>query len=482
MRVVRSLFVIVVVLAFPGASVAAEGHDALTLPVWTVAPFGLTLLSIAVLPVVTEHWWHKNRNKALVALVLSLPVMAYLFCTGPAVDPIKLPLGVGKLFGHAPPAVQDVLKRQGTYALLHSLEEYMAFIVMLGSLYTVSGGIVLRGDLRFGPLTNTAFLAVGAVLANFIGTTGASMLLIRPYLRTNQQRQYVRHLPVFFIIVVSNLGGLLTPLGDPPLFLGFLRGVPFEWTLGLWQHWLVANGVVLGIFLVWDALACRRESPEARRRDVAAVEPLRLAGLVNVLFLAGVVAAVLLKSPRVSGAVLGVANLGYWPEGVMVCMGLLSWLVTSRRLREANGYTWGPIVEVAVLFAGIFVTMVPALELLRGSTFNLTEPWQFFWLTGVLSSLLDNAPTYLVFATLAAKPAEIGWLAVHGVLILQAISCGAVFMGANTYIGNGPNFMVKAIADSAGFKMPSFFGYMLYSCGILLPVFVLITWVFFPPA
>src|SRR5262245_50414469 len=185
MRVARSLFVIVVVLAFPGASVAAEGHDALVVPGWTVVPFALTLLSIAVLPVAAEHWWHKNRNKALVALVLSLPVMTYLFCTGPAVDATKLPLGVGKLFGHAPPAVQDVLKRQGTYALLHSMEEYMAFIVMLGSLYTVSGGIVLRGDLRFGPLTNTAFLTVGAVLANGIGTTGASMLLIRPYLSTN---------------------------------------------------------------------------------------------------------------------------------------------------------------------------------------------------------------------------------------------------------------------------------------------------------
>jgi len=327
------------------------------------------------------------------------------------------------------------------------------------------------------------FLAMGAVLANLIGTTGASVLLIRPVLRINSERQHTAHLPIFFIFTVSNLGGLLTPLGDPPLFLGFLNGVPFSWTLTLWPEWLLVNGVVLTLFLIWDTIAHGREPARASARDKSEAEPLRLRGLVNILFLAGIMGGVLLQGtlPSPRGEVAGGA--------VMLAMAVLSLLFTPRGLRAANAFTWEPIAEVAILFAGIFVTMVPALEILagHGGALGISQPWQFFWLTGILSAFLDNAPTYLTFATMAAGSEDFALL-VHGQvpgldgpLVLKAISCGAVFMGALTYIGNGPNFMVKAIADAAGYRTPSFFGYLAYSCLILLPVFVLVTILFFRP-
>ncbi|HMF10647.1 MAG TPA: sodium:proton antiporter, partial [Gemmataceae bacterium] len=342
-------------------------------------------------------------------------------------------------------------------------------------------GIVLRGDLPASPSTNTALLGVGAMLANLIGTTGASMVLIRPLLRINAERTNKTHLPIFFIFVVSNVGGLLTPLGDPPLFLGFLEGVPFAWTLRLWPLWVVVNLGVLAVFFVWDSLAVRRELKtnslvhRPLRPGNIPREPLRLEGLVNVLFLAGIVAAVLLQ-----GAMTGVIR-EIVPAILMVAMALLSLRATPAGLREANSFTWEPIVEVAVLFAGIFVTMVPALAILeaRGGELGVTRPWQFFWLTGVLSGFLDNAPTYLTFATLATGSNPIGWLASNEPQILAAISSGAVFMGALTYIGNGPNFMVKAIAEKAGYQMPSFFGYLVYSCLVLLPILLLVTMLFF---
>jgi Na+/H+ antiporter NhaD/arsenite permease-like protein len=427
----------------------------LNLPLWSVAPFVVFLLAIALLPLAAEHWWHQNRNKGIVAAVLALPVAVYL---------LYLQLAKG----------QEALA-----PLAHELGNYVAFIVLLASLYTVSGGIVLHGDLPPRPLVNAGLLASGAALANLIGTTGASVLLIRPGLRINQARRHKAHLPVFFIFIVSNLGGLLTPLGDPPLFLGFLHGVPFFWTLSLWPHWLVANGAVLAIFLVWDTLAYRREPPEARAAP--GTQPLGLEGHVNLLFLGGIMAAALLQGwwP------------GFWGEAggtlLMALMGLLSLALTPHRLRAANGFTWGPIVEVAILFAGIFVTMVPALELLshHGRVFGVSTPWAYFWVTGGLSAFLDNAPTYLTFGTLAAESSDFSLL-VHdqvpgldGPLILSAISCGAVFLGAMTYVGNGPNFMVKAIADAAGLRTPSFFGYLAYSCLVLLPVFALVTLLFF---
>jgi Na+/H+ antiporter NhaD/arsenite permease-like protein len=442
------------VFLLPGVAAAAAGGP-VDLPVWSVLPFVLLLLAIALLPLVAGRWWHHNRNRALVAGLFAGPVALYL---------VYLQLAQG----------------QPTIPLLaHELENYVSFIILLGSLYTVSGGLMLHGDVEARPLTNTAFLAGGAVLTNLIGTTGASVLLIRPVLRLNRSRRHTAHLPVFFIFLVSNVGGLLTPLGDPPLFLGFLNGVPFAWTLALWPQWLLVNGILLMVFLAWDTIAQRRD-PRSSILDPRS-SGLRLQGLINVLFLAGIMAGTVLQG------VLP-APWGMWNGALlMVVMAGLSLVLTPAGLRQANGFTWGPILEVAILFAGIFVTVVPALELLagHGSELGLARPWQYFWLTGLLSGFLDNAPTYLTFATLAAGSTDFGRLVddqvpgLDGPLVLAAISCGAVFMGALTYIGNGPNFMVKAIAEEAGFPTPSFFGYLLYACLILVPVFVLVTLVFF---
>lgn len=456
-------------LALLPSLASADEAAGLHLPVWSLLPFVLVLLAIALLPVLTPHFWHTNRSKAVVMTLLGAPVALYLLALGP---------GTGG---------------QSVSSLVHGVTEYASFITLLAALYTVSGGIVLRGDIQARPITNVAFLALGAVLANFIGTTGASMLLIRPVLQINQERRQTSHIPVFFIFIVSNLGGLLTPLGDPPLFLGFLNGVDFFWTLSLWPQWLVAISIVLAIFYIWDVWAYRHETAEAILEDIAHIEPIRVRGLINIWFLAGILLAVVLQSEKVSTAcTAAVRNLvpcpdlqitRPWGEMLMILMAIGSLWLTPRQLREDNGFSWNAIVEVAVLFAGIFVTMVPALAWLseHGPSFGVTQPWQYFWMSGSLSSFLDNAPTYMAFATMAAGPHRLEWLVAEQPLVLQAISCGAVFMGANTYIGNGPNFMVKAIADEAGFKTPSFFGYMLYSGAILLPTFVLLTWLFFPP-
>ena len=430
----------------------AERH-ALDLPWWTILPFVLVLLAIAILPLVASHFWESNLRKAIVVAILAGPLAVYLLALG----------------------------EEGAHALLHSIEEYASFIILLAALYTVAGGIALRGDLRGTPWNNTAFLALGALLANVIGTTGASILLIRPLLRINKPRQRVAHIPVFFIFVVSNLGGLLTPLGDPPLFLGFLKGVDFFWTLRLWPQWLTANGILIGVFLIWDSLLHARE-PEPDFPAKGQREPLRVLGLINLVFLAGILVGVLAQSPAVAGAY---ALHKPWGEAIMVLMAVLSWFLTPRAAREANQFRWHAIIEVAVLFAGIFVAMVPALAILQlhgadlAERLNVTQPWQYFWLTGSLSSFLDNAPTYVTFATVAAQSDRFDQLSAEKPLILAAISAGAVFMGANTYIGNGPNFMVKAIAEESGYPMPSFFGYMLYSGVILLPIFVLLTFLFF---
>jgi Na+/H+ antiporter NhaD/arsenite permease-like protein len=335
-------------------------------------------------------------------------------------------------------------------------------------LYAIAGGIRLTGDLRATPLTNTTFLGLGSVLASFIGTTGASMVLIRPLLQTNRERRRVSHTVVFFIFLVSNVGGMLTPLGDPPLFLGYLQGVPFAWTFRLWPHWLFMTGVLLALYFVWDARQYRRESPAAIRRDIAEIEPLRLQGALNALALGVVVLAVAsLRAP--------------WREiAIVACAGVSLWR-TPAAIRRANSVTASPMVEVAVLFLGIFVTMIPALELLRARAGELgvRAPWQFFWATGVLSTFLDNAPTYVTFLALAQglrMTPEVVGVTHH---VLAAISVGAVAMGANSYIGNAPNFMVKAIAEEAKIPMPSFFGYMLYSGAVLLPLFVATTLIFF---
>jgi Na+/H+ antiporter NhaD/arsenite permease-like protein len=407
------------------------------LPVYAVVPFVAMLLAIAVCPLWIPPWWESNRNKFVVACALGLPVVG--------------------LYAERHPHV-----------LLETAEEYLSFILLLTALYVIAGGIRLHGDLEATPLVNTTFLAAGSVLASFLGTTGASMLLIRPVLQSNRQRTRITHTVVFFIFLVSNIGGVLTPLGDPPLFLGYLEGVPFAWTFRLLPHWLFAVAVLLLAYFVWDSVAYGWEPAQAVVRDEAERRPLRLAGTLNFAWLGGVVLAVVfLRAP--------------WREALIVALSLLSLWQTPRKVRRANKFTPYPMVEVAVLFLGIFLTMIPALELLRtrGGELGVREPWQFFWAAGALSSFLDNAPTYLTFLALGQGLHLADEVVGVPHTILAAISVGAVFMGANTYIGNAPNFMVKAIAEEAKVRMPSFFGYMLYSGGILLPLFAVVTWLFF---
>ncbi|PYM48330.1 MAG: sodium:proton antiporter [Candidatus Rokuibacteriota bacterium] len=407
------------------------------LPVYTVVPFVVILLGIAVLPLAAPRWWESNRNKLLVSIVLGLPVLVLYLVREPS-------------------------------ALVHMAEEYASFIVLLAALYVISGGILMRGDLLATPRVNSTFLAIGSVLASFIGTTGASMLLVRALLQTNRERARVTHTVIFFIFLVSNIGGMLTPLGDPPLFLGYLQGVPFGWTFRLWPHWLLMVGVLLVTYFVWDTLLYTREPLAALRRDRARVEPLRVRGALNGLGLAGVVLAV---------AFLGAPAR----EAVLVALAAASLWRTPREIRRANGFTASPIVEVAVVFFGIFLTMIPALELLRlrGGELGVRAPWQFFWATGALSSFLDNAPTYLTFLALGQGLGLAREVVDVPHTILAAISVGAVAMGANSYIGNAPNFMVKSIAEEQGVRMPSFFGYMLYSGVVLLPLFAVVTLIFF---
>jgi Na+/H+ antiporter NhaD/arsenite permease-like protein len=397
------------------------------------------LLAIAVCPLWVPHWWESNRNKLVISAVLGLPILALYLVRQPG-------------------------------ALVRMGQEYMSFIILLAGLYIIAGGILLRGDLIASPLTNAIFLGVGALTASFIGTTGASMLIVRPLLQTNRERTRVTHTVIFFIFLVSNIGGMLTPLGDPPLFLGYLQGVPFAWTFGLWLPWLFMVGVLLAGYFVWDSLAFAREPQRSLWLDRVRVEPLRVRGALNGVWLAGVVLAVaFLHEPL--------------REAVIVALVALSLWLTPGDVRRANGFTAHPMVEVAVLFFGIFLTMIPALELLRlrGGELGVREPWQFFWATGMLSSFLDNAPTYLTFLALGQGLGLAPEVAGVPHVILAAISVGAVAMGANTYIGNAPNFMVKAIAEEAGIRMPTFFGYMKYSSGVLIPLFVVVTLLFFRP-
>jgi Na+/H+ antiporter NhaD/arsenite permease-like protein len=414
-----------------------NAHDlGRSLSLWAVVPFVGLLLSIALLPLRAPHFWESHKNKGLVAFLWSLPVAVYFLFQMP-------------------------------HELVLSMKDYASFLLLLTALFIVSGGIVLKGDLKATPEVNTLFLLIGAVLANFIGTTGASMLLIRPLLKTNSERRHTAHIPIFFIFLVSNIGGLLTPLGDPPLFMGFIKGVPFFWTLKLLPIWAVMVGGVGLMFYLFDRVQYRKEECRDLIRDRRRVVPLHLTGAINFLWVAGIIAGIFLPFPR--------------REGMMILMAVLSLLTTKRQCRIDNRFTYNPIVEVAILFAGIFVTMIPALLILgaRGAEIGITRPWQFFWTTGALSSFLDNTPTYLAFFSMAQGLGLNGEMMGIPTLFLQAISAGAVCMGANSYIGNGPNFMVKVIAEEHKLKMPSFFGYMLYSFAILIPLYVVVTLIFF---
>ena len=442
---------LVALLVSPETLFALEsGASAGKQPVWAAIPFALLLLGIGVFPLAIPHLWHRDSLKFWFALALSLPVA------------LTTPW-------------------QGTS---HALFEYLAFMALIGSLFVVAGNIHLEGTWRGTPLANTALLGLGAVLANLLGTTGASMLLIRVLLGTNRGRRHLVHLVLFFIFIVSNTAGLLTPLGDPPLFLGFLHGVPFIWTLGLAPQWLLVNALLLALFWALDCfIFAEKPGPLAPTNRSQFRPTLFVQGSHNLLFLLGIVGAVLLKGSMGEGLVATLLS-----AGLMVLMAWFSLRTTSKILRQLNGFSWAPVLEVAILFAGLFVTMGPAIALLEENSQHLgiNKPWQFFWLTGALSSFLDNAPTYVAFASLAmgssglTNAGDFGELTTYqGGALLKAISCGAVFLGAMTYIGNGPNFMVKSIAEASGVRMPGFFGYMLWSCGLLLPILAVCCWVFF---
>jgi Na+/H+ antiporter NhaD/arsenite permease-like protein len=415
------------------------------------------LLAIALLPLFCGHWFDRNRNKAMVSALLGIPTVVYLLVA----------------FGG-----------DGLHLARKTAEDYISFILLLTALYTISGGIHVTGNAVATPRHNLSYLALGAVLANFIGTMGASMVLIRPLLRANSERKYVKHTVLFFIFTVSNIGGLLTPLGDPPLFLGFLNGVPFAWTLRLWPQWLLSVGLVLMAYMALELYYHHKEPKEALELDRADYIPMRVKGWVNLGLLAAVVVAVLFSDKLADAG--KVIHFPFIREVILGALALISHKLGPRSPRTCNSFCWPPMIEVAVLFVGIFATMIPALALLeaKGASIGLAQPWQYYWVTGGLSSFLDNAPTYLTFTSVAqglTGATTIGGLTsvALGGKLLAAISCGAVMMGANSYIGNAPNFAVKCIAEREGVKMPSFFGYMAYSIAVLIPVFLIETFVFF---
>jgi Na+/H+ antiporter NhaD/arsenite permease-like protein len=455
-------------VVLPEQAHAAAAIDGSGMSLLWVIPFAGLLLCIATGPLLFHHVWehHYGKISAFWAAMVIIPL--YL-----SFDASAATKGIA-------------------FAMLL---EYVPFIILLFALYTVAGGIFVRGNIHGSPLTNTAILAIGTVLASFVGTTGASMVLIRPIIRANDNRAHNVHVVVFFIFLVSNVGGALTPLGDPPLFVGFLKGISFFWTTtNLFTETVLVAGILLALFYVYDSYLYKKEGVIAPDRTPDS--KVRIMGLESLVFVAIIIGAVLLRAewkPGISFKVLGVdlALQDIASNLIMLAAAFASLKFARKEYREANGFNWGPILEVAKLFAGIFVCIVPVLAILAAGKGGAAAPLvalvtnpdgspnnvMYFWLTGVLSSFLDNAPTYLVFFELAGgNPQELmGKLAIT----LAAISTGAVYMGANTYIGNAPNFMVYAIAKDMGVKMPSFFGYMLWSGAILIPIFVLVTFLFF---
>lgn len=470
-------------LLAPPAALAAADHLSVpgTLSAWWIIPFGGMLLSIAVMPLTAHVFWEHHRGKISIFWALAFLVPC-LFIYGPGVT---------------------------FYEFCHSiLLDYIPFLVLLFALYTVAGGVRLKGSLVGTPPVNLGILALGTVLASWMGTTGAAMLLVRPMLRANAHRKYRVHSVVFFIFLVANIGGSLSPLGDPPLFLGFLKGVDFFWTTShLFLKTLCLSITLLALYFVVDTVLYNKEGrpmPPANtaskathnpEQEVQAQEKLGLDGKINLLFLLGVVLAVLLSGLYPLGTLANIGGVPLEAQNVLrdTALLVLAWLslrYTSRKCRELNGFSWGPIEEVAQLFFGIFVSMIPAMAILKAGTSGALAPLvelvshngqpvnaMYFWLTGILSSFLDNAPTYMVFFNTAGGDAQ--YLMHHMPETLAAISAGAVFMGACSYIGNAPNFMVRAIAEDQGVRMPGFFGYIVWSVCILVPLFALLTWLFF---
>jgi Na+/H+ antiporter NhaD/arsenite permease-like protein len=474
----RFLFMILfLLLLVPAACLAntsssnlpASGIGAL-LPLWSVLPFAGILLSIALIPLFAPHFWehHFPKVSAFWALIFTVPFL-YFF--------------------------SEVAVHEIAHIIII---DYIPFILLLWALFTVSGGIHIKGTLKGSPGVNTFILLIGTILASLIGTTGASMLMIRPLLRSNASRQYKVHTVVFFIFLVSNIGGVLTPLGDPPLFLGFLHSVPFFWTLKLLPQMIFAGFLLLGIYFILDSFYYKKEDKLVIKS--AEIESLKIEGSHNFIFLAGIIGGVLFSGMVKIGEVniFGIhqSTENLIRDAILIIMGLLSLASTKKEIRQGNEFTWAPISEVAYLFAGIFITIIPALAILKAGENgalaflikSINTPAHYFWASGALSSFLDNAPTYLTFLNSELgkfypgmpESQAVARLIVERISYLAAISAGAVFMGANTYIGNAPNFMVKSIAEEAGVKMPSFFGYMFkYSIPILVVLFIIMTFIFY---
>ncbi len=451
---------------------AAHGTDlGEILNLWSTIPFAGMLLSIALFPLFAPRFWHHHFGKisAFWTLVVLVPFIV-------------------------------LYKGAAVYEFLHILlADYVPFVIILCALYTVSGNILLRGTLVGTPVLNTGILIAGTLLASWMGTTGASMLLIRPFLRANSHRKNRTFMVVFFIFLVANVGGSLTPLGDPPLFLGFLRGVPFFWTFDLFPQMVVVVVILLILYFIMDSYYYKKENLSARDEQ-GEKEPLKIEGIHNLIFIVLIVGAVLMSGMLELGevSVLGVHRTvqDLLRDGLLLLIAALSMITTKREVREDNEFTWFPMREVAILFVGIFLTMMPCLKILQAGENGalafliktVDEPYHYFWVTGILSSFLDNAPTYLTFmSTLLGKyypgvagPEAVMNLIAENAVFLKAVSAGAVFFGANTYIGNAPNFMVRSIAEETGTSMPSFFGYFLkYSVPILFPIFILITFIFY---
>ncbi|MDR1828052.1 MAG: sodium:proton antiporter [Methylobacteriaceae bacterium] len=461
------LLCVVLLSLFPVPAFAAEHLDGTKLGGLWGLPFVGMLLSIALMPLFAGHFWEHHQGKIAFLWALIVAVPLFIFQGG----------GIA------------------VYELAHIvLIDYIPFIVLLLALFTVAGGIVIRGNIHGSPKTNTALLAIGAVLASCIGTTGAAMVMIRPVMRANDNRVHNAHVIIFFIFLVANIGGSLTPLGDPPLFLGFLHGVDFFWTTThLIRETLFVAILLLAVFFVFDTWYYKKEG--VTKSDPTPDRKVQIVGGANFLLVAAIIGMILMSASIDIGAVtvLGVhiELINVLRDIGMIAVVFISLKLTPKENRVENDFTWGPILEVAKLFAGIFITIVPVLAILKAGTNGILAPMvslvtaadgtpvnaAYFWLTGSLSSFLDNAPTYLVFFQLAGGDPQ--QLMTAGAHTLAAISTGAVYMGANTYIGNAPNFMVYAIARQGGVKMPSFFGYMMWSGLILLPVFLLVTLVFF---